>query len=142
MRNMDKMTLYFLGDQEYATSMIELLPALNQSEPTVTDLLEFTSAGELSTQANDLVNYAIRKGRNPYTKQSVKDSFEAAFQLIGGVPRLALWADKNPTQFFTLYAKLLPAATSVELTLPSCPKELEGLTAGQLKQLVLQHVAA
>lgn len=121
--------------------MIELLPALNPSEPSVTDLLEFTSSGELSTQATDLVEYAIRKGRNPYSKQSVKENFESAFQLIGGVPRLALWADKNPTQFFTLYAKLLPAASSVEVTLPSCPKDLEGLTAGQLKQLVLQRVA-
>ena len=52
-----------------------------------------------------------------------------------------MWADKNLTQFFTLYAKLLPAASTVEMTLPSCPKDLEGLTAGQLKQLVLQHAA-
>lgn len=28
-----------------------------------------------------------------------------AFDLIGGVPRLAVWADKNPGEFFT---KLLP----------------------------------
>ena len=138
---MDKMTFYFRIVQEYATRMVELLPVLNSSDPSVTDLLEFTDAGELSPQANSLVEYAIRKGRNPYSRQSVKENFESAFQLIGGVPRLALWADKNPTQFFTLYAKLLPAASTVEMTLPSCPKDLEGLTAGQLKQLVLQHAA-
>lgn len=35
------------------------------------------------------------------TNNAVQD----AFDLIGGVPRLAVWADKNPGEFFT---KLLP----------------------------------
>jgi hypothetical protein len=41
-------------------------------------------------------------------------AFQQAFDMIGGVPRLALWADQNPTKFYTLYSKLVPA--TAELT--------------------------
>jgi hypothetical protein len=35
------------------------------------------------------------------------------FDLIGGVPRLALWADRNPGQFYTkLYARTLVAEST------------------------------
>ena len=43
------------------------------------------------------------------------DAFQAAFDLIGGIPRLALWADKNETQFYSLYSKLIPSSTKSEL---------------------------
>jgi len=31
--------------------------------------------------------------------------------MIGGVPRFALWADANPTEFYRLYGKLLPQSS-------------------------------
>ena len=40
-------------------------------------------------------------------------AFQQAFDMIGGVPRLALWADQNPTKFYTLYSKLVPATAEV-----------------------------
>jgi hypothetical protein len=40
-------------------------------------------------------------------------AFQQAFEMIGGVPRLALWADQNPTKFYTLYSKLVPATAEV-----------------------------
>lgn len=43
------------------------------------------------------------------------DAFQQAFDLIGGVPRLALWADKNPTAFFALYSKLIPSSVKAEV---------------------------
>lgn len=36
-------------------------------------------------------------------------AFEQAFELIGGVPRLALWADRNPSKFYAMYSKLVPS---------------------------------
>lgn len=42
--------------------------------------------------------------------QKAADAFQHAFELIGGIPRLALWADKNPTAFFSLYSKLIPSS--------------------------------
>lgn len=41
-------------------------------------------------------------------------AFQQAFDMIGGVPRLALWADQNPTKFYTLYSKLVPATAEVQ----------------------------
>jgi hypothetical protein len=35
--------------------------------------------------------------------------------MIGGIPRLALWADHNPGDFYKLYSRLLPSAASDEL---------------------------
>lgn len=45
----------------------------------------------------------------------VVNAFSLAFQMIGGVPRLALWADHNPGEFYKLYARLLPSQASNEL---------------------------
>lgn len=48
--------------------------------------------------------------------QKAADSFQSAFDLIGGVPRLALWADKNPTAFYALYSKLIPSSVKTDIT--------------------------
>ena len=42
-------------------------------------------------------------------------SFQSAFELIGGVPRLAIWANENETEFFKLYSRLLPSQASSAL---------------------------
>jgi len=42
-------------------------------------------------------------------KRNVRDQFQYAFELIGGIPRLAHWAHTNPDKFFALYSKLIPA---------------------------------
>lgn len=41
-------------------------------------------------------------------RKKVEQAFHTAFEIIGGVPRFALWADSNPTEFYKLYARLLP----------------------------------
>jgi len=41
--------------------------------------------------------------------RNVRDQFQFAFELIGGIPRLAHWAHTNPDKFFQLYSKLIPA---------------------------------
>jgi hypothetical protein len=50
-------------------------------------------------------------------RADVVSAFNTAFQMIGGIPRLALWADENPSEFYKLYARLLPSAASDELNL-------------------------
>ena len=49
------------------------------------------------------------------TRQDVVNAFTNAFQMIGGVDRLALWADQNPSEFYRLYGKLLPPNSAVIL---------------------------
>lgn len=47
-----------------------------------------------------------------YKSRNIKEQFINAFELIGGIPRLAHWAHQNPGEFFKLYSKLLPASVN------------------------------
>lgn len=47
--------------------------------------------------------------------RNVKEQFQHAFELIGGIPRLAMWAHENPTQFYALYSKLIPQSINQKL---------------------------
>lgn len=74
--------------------------------------------GSSGSESLDLL---LRKGlygkKTPAELKSKKaaDAFQSAFDLIGGIPRLALWADKNPTAFFSLYSKLIPSSIQAEV---------------------------
>lgn len=44
---------------------------------------------------------------NKITK-SAREAFQLAFETLGGVRALGTWATANPTEFFKLYARLIP----------------------------------
>jgi hypothetical protein len=46
--------------------------------------------------------------------KNVRQQFQFAFELIGGIPRLAHWAHQNPDKFFQLYSKLIPTQLTGE----------------------------
>ena len=60
----------------------------------------------------DLANQpgkTVRVPRNPDVKRKqVVNAFQDAFELIGGTPRLAIWANDNPGEFYKLFSKLAP----------------------------------
>lgn len=43
-----------------------------------------------------------------FKTQSAREAFSTAFELTGGIPRFANWADKNYATFAALYSKLIP----------------------------------
>lgn len=89
---------------------------------------------DLSPEATALIDYTIRNPkRQKFTRESIAEQFGETFALIGGVPRLALWADQNPGQFFNLYSKLLPASVKAEMNLISSP--IESMTVDQIREL-------
>jgi hypothetical protein len=47
---------------------------------------------------------------------AVKDNIIEVFERIGGVESMAAWATENQTQFFNLYAKLLPLQVNADVT--------------------------
>lgn len=49
---------------------------------------------------------------NKLTK-TAKEAFTYAFQSIGGAERLGQWAEKNTTEFYKLFARLIPAEQHV-----------------------------
>lgn len=55
----------------------------------------------------------VSRKSNGFNRNDVVNAFVSAFEVIGGIDRLALWANANPDKFFPLYAKLLPATTQV-----------------------------
>lgn len=53
---------------------------------------------------------AARKGGSESPKVTVKarDDLAMAFDLMGGVPALVVWGRSNPTEFYRLWARLIP----------------------------------
>jgi hypothetical protein len=43
-----------------------------------------------------------------FTAPNAKTAFKDAFEMVGGVPRLAHWADGNYGRFLALFSKTLP----------------------------------
>ena len=102
------------------------LPALPTDTPSTEDddrlQQQFYSAvmadgSSGSAQLDLLLQKGLYGARTPKELKSQKaaDAFQAAFDLIGGIPRLALWADKNPTAFFSLYSKLIPSSIQAKV---------------------------
>ena len=110
---------------------------------TVLKLAEFVPKESLSSEAQSLIDYTINTPkRKRVSRDTIVEQFNDTFQLIGGVPRLAIWADQNPTQFYQLYSKLLPAAIKAELSMPQnvddmTPEQIKEMTTDQLKRLLL-----
>ena len=107
----------------------------------------------LSTHAQSLIDYYSRKHtpRNRLgsaatgSRADIKDQFEQVFELIGGVPRLALWADENPTQFYSLFSKLIPASVKADMSLSFAEQVLknhQSLSMDQLKELTATDLKA
>lgn len=57
----------------------------------------------------------VTKRKSDFSRLKVVESVQNAFELIGGTPRLAIWADENPTDFYRMYSKLLPSTNSSAL---------------------------
>ena len=48
------------------------------------------------------------KGMQNKVTTAAKEAFRLAFEKMGGPDALAAWAAENPTEFYKLYAKLIP----------------------------------
>jgi hypothetical protein len=47
---------------------------------------------------------------------TVKDNIIAVFNRLDGTAGMAKWAEENPTQFYQIYAKLLPTDINNNIT--------------------------
>lgn len=93
----------FIPREVYEQEMKDTLSELAQS----TKGLKIPQSGDLS-------------------RKRVVQAFLDAFEMIGGMPRLAVWANENPTDFYKLYARLLPSQASQAL--------------GESNELVIKHI--
>lgn len=69
-----------------------------------------------------------RRLKRKSKRETLTEQLEACYELIGGVPRQALWADENPGEFYALLAraKLAQQAKKVDHTIqviePAIPR--------------------
>lgn len=88
----------------------EFLPADERPEETKSLYLDLAPLHALAN------NEKITVPRDPaFSRKDVVNAFQAAFDLIGGVPRLALWANDHQTDFYKMYSKLIPSGASSAL---------------------------
>lgn len=76
-----------------------------------------------------------------FTRAEVVQAFASTFELIGGVPRLALWAHRNESEFYKLYAKLLPSAQIIDIN-ARVTHAIEELTTEELEAIVIEGTSA
>jgi hypothetical protein len=55
------------------------------------------------------------KVKREFKRQRIAEAYDEAFELIGGVRRLALWANLNDTEFYKLYGRMLPTGSQVDV---------------------------
>jgi hypothetical protein len=80
-----------------------------------------------------------RKGgsQSPKVTAAARDNLAMAFDLMGGVPALVVWGRENPTEFYRVWARLIPkesAESSAALPLETLLAKLaskEELSVGQ-----------
>lgn len=61
--------------------------------------------------SNPNIKYTPRRSRKGIPNKltcEIKELIETCYHQIGGIRRFAEWADGNPTEFYKLWAKLLP----------------------------------
>jgi hypothetical protein len=84
---------------------------MDESLPPVSEIMDH----ELWTEAQAFSGKRLRRiEKVTFDREQQAKSITEVFHLIGGVPRFAAWADRNPGFFYTkLLTKLLPQAATV-----------------------------
>ena len=92
------------------SNVIEFIPR-EEYERAVEEHVN-TVFGGLASSPDRRLN--IPKNQN-FSRKDVVLAFQNAFEAIGGTTRLAMWANEHPTEFYKIYARLLPSQASQAL---------------------------
>ena len=71
---------------------------------------------------------------------AVKQAFQSAFDEIGGAKTLATWASKNQTDFYKLYARLIPQDPTQLLVSMETTNNLSRPLEGEKKQAAIEEL--
>lgn len=70
--------------------------------------MEAEGSADLEAIAPKKKHGAAGGSASPTAIGKARDSLTAAFDLMGGVPALVRWGRKNPTEFYRIWARLIP----------------------------------
>jgi hypothetical protein len=74
---------------------------------------------QISEDMADLIRRGLHHVFLPDSlRPKAAESMQMAFEGIGGLPRLIQWADRNPSKFFNLFSRMIPATMA-----PVLPQE-------------------
>tara|TARA_R110002096_G_scaffold14507_2_gene50271 strand:- start:148 stop:465 length:318 start_codon:yes stop_codon:yes gene_type:complete len=93
---------------------------------TVTEVISAEEYDDTMKQIASSDTSAKLLTRRELSRADVVYAFQSCFENLGGVPRMAMWADENPGDFYKLYARLLPSQASSVL--------------GEKNEFVIKHV--
>jgi hypothetical protein len=66
---------------------------------------EFGVMGQVFSEFAEQKELIKRLPRRPFERNRILEALDEAFELIGGVPRLSIWAHRNPSKFYPLWLK-------------------------------------
>jgi hypothetical protein len=69
---------------------------------------------EVFTELAERGKSVTRLPKKSVDRDKILRAMDEAFELIGGVPRLAIWASNNPGLFYPLWVKAAPRHMSVD----------------------------
>lgn len=79
---------------------------------------------EMSPQFRKLVENGLHHVHlPPASHPAAAEALQRAFEGIGGLPRLLLWADEHPAQFYKLFARMVIPTITPVLPQPQQTKE-------------------
>lgn len=86
---------------------MEIIPQEPNFEETIQNYSDQMS--EFLSEAATGLRTINKVPKNGYKRERFLNAMHEAFEVIGGVPRLAIWADRNPDEFYKLFGKSLPS---------------------------------
>lgn len=73
---------------------------------------------ERERQEGIAADKAFAGSKSPKVTVAARDNLAKAFDLMGGVPALVVWGRSNPTEFYRLWARLIPKEAAAETAMP------------------------
>lgn len=93
------------------SATMEFLP----KEPVFDDELYSEQMHTILSDEGKKARAVMQAPRRKFDRQRFLDAMSEAFEQIGGVARLTLWADKNPTEFYRLMKATIPQAQLLDI---------------------------
>lgn len=122
-----------------------VLPPEHDEQAQIADIASDLKEIGISKDMSELIARGIHSTKLPkaFRDSRAAESVQRVYHIIGGDPRFALWADKNPDKFYQLFARMIPQTIAPVLPQPANNKNEqewpEWLTS---RRLAYQEAAA
>lgn len=85
------------------------------TKPVFDEVLYSEQMDEVLGDESRKLRAIMRPPKKKFDRDKFLHAMEEAFELIGGIPRLAVWALHNQTEFYRLYGKTIPQASLLDI---------------------------